>query len=117
MGLDMYLYKRKSDQSNEIAYWRKHNRLHGLFEKMWRKKFPNSKNDFNCIDFHLDMEDLNKVESAIKNRLLPKTSGFFFGEDSYDYYDIEMQMSDLGAITEAIHAKSNNYEIVYTCWW
>jgi hypothetical protein len=114
MGLDMFLHKR---QSEEIGYWRKHNRLHGLFEEMWREKFPDSNDDFNCTDFRLSMEDLNKIEVAIKNRLLPKTSGFFFGEDSYDYYDSEMQQTDLDIIKEAKEAIKDDYEVVYSCWW
>ena len=45
MGLDMYLHKR---QSEEIGYWRKHNRLHGFFEEMWRERNPDAQDDFNC---------------------------------------------------------------------
>ena len=57
MGLDMYLHKR---QSEEIGYWRKHNRLHGLFEQMWRERNPDAQDDFNCVDMLLTMTDLIK---------------------------------------------------------
>ena len=114
MGLDMYLHKR---QSEEIGYWRKHNRLHGLFEQMWRERHPDAQDDFNCVDMLLTMTDLDKVERAIKDKLLPKTSGFFFGQDSYDYYDKEMQKTDLEIIKQAKEATENGYDIVYSCWW
>ena len=114
MGLDMFLHKRKSD---EIGYWRKHNRLHGFFEEMWRERHPDAQDDFNCVDMILTKSDLDKVESAIKNRLLPKTSGFFFGQDSYDYYDSEMQKKDLDIIKEAKQAIKDGYDVVYSCWW
>lgn len=114
MGLDMYLHKRKSD---EIGYWRKHNRLHGFFEEMWREYNPDTTDDFNCTDLVLSNKDLEKVETAIKNRLLPKTSGFFFGQDSYDYYDSEMQKADLEIINEAKQAIKDGYDVVYSCWW
>jgi hypothetical protein len=63
------------------------------------------------------MTDLDKVERAIKDKLLPKTSGFFFGQDSYDYYDEEMQKTDLEIIKQAKEATENGYDIVYSCWW
>jgi hypothetical protein len=114
MGLDMFLHKR---QSEEIGYWRKHNRLHGFFEQIWKERHQNSEDDFNCVNMVLTISDLNKVENAIKNRLLPKTSGFFFGEDSYDYYDSEMQKYDLEIINEAKQSIKEKYEVVYSCWW
>ncbi len=54
MGLDMYAYRTKEfvDDDNtqikdekEIAYWRKHNRLHGWFEEQYKVEsnaFPNT---------------------------------------------------------------------------
>jgi hypothetical protein len=84
---------------------------------MWRERNPDVKDDFNCVDMLLTKSDLDKVESAINNRLLPKTSGFFFGQDSYDYYDSEMQKSDLKIINEAKKAIKDGYDVVYSCWW
>ena len=38
MGLDQYGYavpKEESEARNELAYWRKHNRLQGWMEHLW----------------------------------------------------------------------------------
>ena len=43
MGLDMYAYSvaqggAQDGEKIEIAYWRKHNRLHGWMEELWNRK-------------------------------------------------------------------------------
>ena len=61
MGLDQYAYAKTSEDSEEqeeLAYWRKHNRLHGWMEDLYRDKgnaveheaFGNS---FNCVEVEL----------------------------------------------------------------
>ena len=93
MGLDMYAYRTKEfvDDDNtqikdekEIAYWRKHNRLHGWFEEQYFKYNPSAEGEFNCSRFWLSREILDKLEETIRTDQLPATQGFFFGNDSYE---------------------------------
>ena len=95
MGLDQYAYKEKSEYDSDtqtrttirtqIAYWRKHNRLHGWMESLW------DGGTFNCVDLALDEEDLDRLETTILDKELPETGGFFFGNDSYEDYDEVVQ--------------------------
>lgn len=99
MGLDMYAYvaSKASDhtsesESRELAYWRKHPNLHGWMELLWNEKgrpgIDKSNQDvmFNGVELELTWEDLDKLEEDIKNERLPYTTGFFFGDNSDDYY-------------------------------
>ncbi len=85
----------KVTQPRELAYWRKHPNLQGWMESLWKKKMheanqelPESEWDssFNGIELELTAEDLDALERAVKKRQLPKTSGFFFGNDSDQHY-------------------------------
>ena len=118
MGLDMYAYVAgKPGQQNEwwdgaemdsatrrfdnpkltkpreIAYWRKHPNLHGWMENLWRSRNtdidPAADPMFNGIELELTWEDLDQLEEDIKNGRLPSTSGFFFGDNSDDYYRLQ----------------------------
>ena len=120
MGLDMYAYvaAREGQQKEywdgayfdedtkefvstnvskplEIAYWRKHPTLHGWFEALYRSK--GGEGDFNGDELELSWEDLDLLEEAVKVHGLPHTEGFFFGNDSADYY----REQDLKFIKEA----------------
>ena len=96
MGLDQFAYCRANkegtwDDSREIAYWRKHPNLQGWMEQLWIKRNPDDYNSegnnmFNGVELELSWEDLNVLEQAVINDQLPQTKGFFFGEDSDDYY-------------------------------
>ena len=112
MGLDMYAYSANKagaqseywDNSNiingevvststkpkEIMYWRKHPNLHGWMENLWeRKGRPGATSDremFNGVELEITWEDLMELEYDIAHRALPSTQGFFFGDDSDDYY-------------------------------
>ena len=113
MGLDMYAYSatRAGEQQEfyedaefvngefvstktkpkELAYWRKHPNLHGWMENLWmRRGYPGASDDqdrmFNGIELELTWEDLMALEYDIKHGALPDTQGFFFGENSNDYY-------------------------------
>ncbi len=85
----------KVTQPRELSYWRKHPNLQGWMESLWKKKMheanqelPESEWDssFNGIELELTAEDLDALERAVKKRQLPKTSGFFFGNDSDQHY-------------------------------
>jgi len=137
MGLDQYAYKvdanplntdfsfeREDDEGvtiySEIAYWRKHPNLQGFMEALWNHKRieqPNNGVDedawFNCQPVRLTLEDLADLEKCVKNKLLPSTTGFFFGDDGDDYY----KKDDLKFIKEARRAIKDGYEVYYDSWW
>ena len=120
MGLDQYAYvAAKAGQNSEywdnydfdkqtstiskpreIMYWRKHPNLHGWMEQLWRRKggqAPESDPSFNGIELELTWEDLDQLEKDVLNNALPSTRGFFFGDDSDEYY----REHDLKFIKEA----------------
>ena len=114
MGLDMYAYvaARAGQQAEfyegaewdneikdhrnpnvnkprEIAYWRKHPNMHGWMARLWLAREGNELREvdnFNGIELELDADDLDLLEYVVKERELPGTSGFFFGNDADDYY-------------------------------
>jgi hypothetical protein len=104
MGLDMYAYvAANKGQMNEhyegydydkdsspvakpreLAYWRKHPNLHGWMHRLWESK--GNVGDFNGDELELTWEDLEKLEEDLKRKVLPDTTGFFFGNPADDYY-------------------------------
>lgn len=127
MGLDQYAYAReivKSDDEEEpvdidIAYWRKHNRLQGWMENLYRDKYPDSDRDFNCVDLELTAEDLDRLEQDVIDTALPQTEGFFFGDDSYSNEEWlkEYMKTDLKFIHDARQYLRDGYKIIYSSWW
>lgn len=118
MGLDQYASQVKGEDAQELAYWRKHNRLQGWMEDLYARK--GGEGEFNCVDLELTEEDLDELESAIDNRNLPETGGFFFGSDSYsDYEDEEWGYlnTDREFIEKAREALGEGWKVVYSCWW
>jgi len=95
VGLDMYAYvaakaydHNSESNSRELAYWRKHPNLHGWMEQLWHSRNTDPAADpmFNGVEIELTWEDLDRLEEDIKNGHLPSTRGFFFGDDSDEYY-------------------------------
>jgi hypothetical protein len=77
------------NRPREIAYWRKHPNLHGWMARLWLAREGNELREldnFNGIELELDADDLDLLEYVVKERELPGTSGFFFGNDADDYY-------------------------------
>jgi len=84
-----------------IASWRKHPNLQGWMESLWYRKGAHLrdeeyeklyKSSFNHVELELSWDDLDQLEKAVKNKELPSTSGFFFGnnaDDRYYEYDLE----------------------------
>ena len=129
MGLDMYAYKTKEfvdddktqiKDEKEIAYWRKHNRLHGWFEEKFFHYNPSAEGDFNCSRFWLFREILDKLEETIRTDQLPVTQGFFFGGDSYEEEKealAEQKKYDLAFVDKAKQTLNKGEHVYYTCWW
>ena len=133
MGLDMYAYKvekgliaegteidfdspRGDEYVSEDWYWRKNNYLHGWMENLYRRK--GGEKQFNCVNLILTEEDLQELESAIKDKSLVSTSGFFFGGD-YDYYgEYGDAKNDLKFVREALYAiEEEGMDVYYSSWW
>ena len=124
MGLDQYAYAKTSEdaEQEELAYWRKHNRLHGWMEKLWELKgneVPQEAfgNDFNCVPVELGLCDLEQLEAVIVNKTMPETVGFFFGDDSYEEYEAYHKENDLNFIENARKAIADGKKVYYDSWW
>ena len=74
----------------ELAYWRKHPRLHGWMEQLWISKGRPRQSVgwpiFNGIELELTWDDLDELERAIRHGQLPDTEGFFFGKPADNHY-------------------------------
>lgn len=106
MGLDMYLTGEKffmTDWENpannktedgyevkahrlHLGYWRKHPNLHGCIVATY------ADGEDNCQPIELSTNNMRDIIQAIKEKRLPVTSGFFFGESdgSQDEESIEI---------------------------
>ena len=123
MGLDQFAYTiDKNGNKQEISYWRKHPNLQGWMENLWMKKGrpglvcesdPLGMSDFNCIPVQLTIEDIESLERDITASGLPNTIGFFFGNNSDDYY----REQDLDFIQKAKDALDNGLSVYYDSWW
>ena len=134
MGLDQYAFtKHEEDGERELACWRKHNRLQGWMEMVYAIKndttLEESRWQLNSNHLQLTFEDLDALEKAVLNMELPKTSGFFFGVDSYEEWDedtkkfkgitgeYEDKERDIKFIKDARNALSEGKKVYYYCWW
>ena len=98
-------------------------------ERLWESKerpgfdpetMGGSLGDFNCVDVQIDIEDLNRLERDIKDKNLPETGGFFFGDDSYAEYENPewgYKKEDLEFIKVARERLANGHQVYYTSWW
>ena len=71
-------------EPREIAYWRKHPNLHGWMHRLWESR--GNSGDFNGDELELTWDDLEQLEQDIRNKNLPGTTGFFFGNERDDDY-------------------------------
>lgn len=86
MGLDMYLIgdryfmnpeRRRGELQSErydLGYWRKHPNLHGFIVETFADGVDA------CQEIGLSVEDIRSIIDAVRDRQLPETTGFFFGE-------------------------------------
>ncbi len=130
MGLDQYAFAVSKAQlpeefdqlpeninKEELAYWRKHPNLQGWMQSLWRSKLEDdsdvSWNSFNCVAVELTETDLDELEKDIRSAVLPHTTGFFFGDDSDEYY----READLKFIASARQAIKEGKAVFYDSWW
>ncbi len=122
MGLDQYAYvadtfeagQESSDdfRGEELAYWRKHPNLQGYMKRLWLRRILETEGEFNCVRLPLTLEDIDQLESAVTNDLLPESRGFFWGENA----DAEYKEQDLRFCSEAReHLKAGRF-VVYESW-
>ena len=97
------------EKPREIAYWRKHPNLHGWMHKLWNERGHDG--DFNGDELELTFEDLDRLEYVVKHKELPGTTGFFFGNDSDDYYrdqDLEFIRTARSELTQGMRVFYNS---------
>lgn len=112
MGLDQYA---STGDGDEVAYWRKHNRLQGWMENLWRENGGDG--EFNGVDVELTLEDMDKLETAINDETMPETIGFFFGCDSYENYGEEDKPTDLKFIEDGRRIINAGKKLFYSSSW
>jgi hypothetical protein len=136
MGLDMYAYssnvkdvecevnpeKEIEEQTNELACWRKHNRLHGWFQNKWEKKVSGMdiEHPFNCVRLYLSRSDLDELEFDLKENSCQLRKAF-------SLVAIAMQMklnynkNNLNMIWSLSLKQKKNLKkgrhVYYTSWW
>ena len=70
------------------------------------------------FDFNFYDKVYRDLKQIIENKELPKTQGFFFGNDSYqDYREYGYEAADKEFVEKALKALDEGYEIIYTCSW
>jgi hypothetical protein len=68
---------------------------------------------FNGVELELTWEDIDQLEHDIQNNLLPSTSGFFFGDDSDNYY----KQQDLDFVKQARAELFSGLKVFYNSSW
>jgi hypothetical protein len=63
---------------------------------------------FNCINLQLTADDLDRLETAIRDRTLPRTEGFLFGVSDGSEVD-----DDLAFVSEARDALAAGLAVFY----
>lgn len=87
MGLDMYLNGVDVDGTeHELGYWRKHPNLHGFFVQTFAKGVDE------CQKIPLTLEDLSLTLAAAIKEILPKTTGFFFGQSGDHHREFTLEI-------------------------
>jgi hypothetical protein len=99
----------------EIAYWRKHPNLQGWMERLWAERNPgdDKHTSFNGVEVELTWDDLERLELDVIAGTLPETTGFFFGDDSDEYY----QEQDLDFIKAAKAEVFMGLKVFYNSSW
>jgi hypothetical protein len=100
-------------EKEELHYWRKHHDLHGWMENLYRDKGGDAQS-FNCIPVELTVDDLDNLQQAILDDDLPRTQGFFFGDNPPD---LESMRDDLMFVQKCRIAIKQGKVVYYDSWW
>lgn len=119
MGLDMYLYRKDTDQ---VAYWRKDNAIHGWFVKNYADGVDDCKpievdriGLITLRDICLRVAQANNTELAME--LLPPVSGFFFGSNQIDDWYLDGVIETAKKLTGIINETSEDQMFEYQASW
>lgn len=117
MGLDAFLVivNNKTNESEELMYFRKFNALHGFMEELYREK-GGTEEDFNCIPLELNDTDLKELQIMLKHNLLKPKTGFFFGAQEVSEYhkeDLRFALEKIKSLKES----GADFKVVYDSWW
>lgn len=115
MGLDMDFYKVNTNGEKEhLHYFRKHSDLHGVIQECWLEKNPDMDGeDFNCVEFEITMNEVDRINDFMANRHTNKHyTGFFWGQSNEE--DWKETIPVLEEISDLL---SKNQKVVYTSWW
>ena len=123
MGLDMFAYSTfeaitgsvdfEVKDATELHYWRKHPDLHGWMRLLYREK-DGTNSEFNCVNVRLDAEDLGRLEADIREKRLPRTDGFFFGESDGSEIERRSRIRQQGARSAPRRSERLLYVVVVT---
>lgn len=108
---DIKDWKTPVAKPREIAYWRKHPNLQGWMRRLWESK--GNSGEFNGDELELTWQDLDDLERAVIHKQLPATGGFFFGDNSDEYY----QKHDLEFIKKARAELFLGLKVFYNSSW
>ena len=100
------------DDFEEIHYFRKHHDLQGWMQNLYNQK-GGTNSEFNCNKVELNLDDLDNLESDVKNNTLPHTNGFFFGSGNTEGYKHET----LEFVQKCRDVINEGYRVFYDSWW
>jgi hypothetical protein len=100
-------------EKTKLFYWRKFNALHGWMENLYRNKGGKAK-PFNCVPVRLHPHDLDALQFDLLDSALPKTIGFFFGNNPPD---ADSLAEDLKFIQKARDVIAEGDAVYYDSWW
>jgi hypothetical protein len=105
----------------EVGYWRKANQIHQWFVENVQK----GKDD--CREYRVDYEQLRDLLNACEDvlddhskaeKLLPTSSGFFFGNTDYDDYYFEKVQNTYDILMSIMSAPdADEAEYIYQSSW
>ena len=127
MGLDQYAYKVKKGSINsdvdfpinegtdveEICYWRKHPNLQGWMENLYKTKGGSNDNLNVDSPVRLNEQDITRLREVVEKGKLPKSNGFFWGNESDEHY----KGMDLEFCNDALKAMDEGYDVFYSAWY
>ena len=101
----------KYESEYSISDWLKHPNLQGWMQNLWESR--GNEGQFNNLEVELGLAELHWLEADIKDGDLPRTTGFFFGENS----DERHKEQDLEFVRDARVAIADGYTVLYYSSW
>jgi hypothetical protein len=108
--------KKVESITERVAYWRKANMIHNWFVENVQE------GEDDCKRYYVDREQLQQLLDKCKevrhdfkhaHEILPTTSGFFFGDTSYDQYYLDDINYTVKVLTAELKKKSSHDQSYY----